>query len=55
MVSIRGSPPDLLDPPPGCKFHPRCSYVMNVCNKEEPRLQGVSGEHHVACHLVKKT
>jgi peptide/nickel transport system ATP-binding protein len=54
MVSIRGFPPDLLNPPSGCRFHPRCSYVMDVCKKEEPKSMEVSGGHFVACHLVDK-
>lgn len=55
MTSIKGFPPDLLVPPPGCRFHPRCSYAMDVCKKEEPRFMKVSGVHYVACHLVQKT
>jgi len=52
MASIPGSPPDLLDPPKGCRFHPRCSYVKEICKKEEPILTRKSGkEHYVACHL----
>jgi len=52
MTSIPGFPPDLLNPPPGCRFHPRCPYVMNICKKEEPRLVK-AGKRYVACHLVK--
>ncbi|MDH5770180.1 MAG: ABC transporter ATP-binding protein [Candidatus Bathyarchaeota archaeon] len=55
MTSIRGFPPDLLNPPSGCRFHPRCSYAMSVCKKEEPRFIEVSGGHYVGCHLAKKT
>jgi peptide/nickel transport system ATP-binding protein len=52
MTSIHGSPPDLLDPPKGCRFHPRCSYTKEICEKEEPVLTIMSGkEHYVACHL----
>jgi len=54
MVSIGGFPPDLLNPPSGCRFHPRCSYVMDVCKKEEPKSMEVPGGHFVACHLVNK-
>jgi len=52
MISIPGSPPDLLDPPEGCRFHPRCSYAKSLCKKEEPALakQGEK-DHLVACHL----
>jgi|YelNatPaOPRAMG01_1025707.scaffolds.fasta_scaffold06529_8 peptide/nickel transport system ATP-binding protein len=47
---IPGSPPDLLNPPPGCRFHLRCSEVMNVCRREEPKLFKVNNTF-VACHL----
>jgi len=52
MSSIRGSPPDLLEPPLGCRFHPRCQYAMDICRKEEPDVtEATKGEHFVACHL----
>lgn len=54
MVSIPGSPPDLLDPPLGCRFHPRCKYAMDVCRKEVPKLIELSKNHYVSCHLVKR-
>jgi len=53
MSSIPGFPPDLLNPPTGCRFHPRCSYAMEICKKEEPRVVEVAGRHYVACHLIK--
>jgi peptide/nickel transport system ATP-binding protein len=52
LKSIPGAPPSLIDPPAGCRFHPRCPYVMDICSREEPRLQQKNG-HRVACHLVK--
>jgi peptide/nickel transport system ATP-binding protein len=52
MSSIPGSPPDLLDPPPGCRFHPRCMYAKDICKKVEPVLTSKwKKEHLVACHL----
>jgi peptide/nickel transport system ATP-binding protein len=52
LISIPGQPPDLLHPPTGCRFHPRCPYAMEVCKKEVPILQKQgSGEHSVACYL----
>jgi len=50
---IPGSPPSLINLPSGCKFHPRCGYVMDRCLAEEPRLRPVSGDgYHVsACWL----
>lgn len=52
LASIPGFPPDLLNPPPGCRFHPRCPYAMEICRKEEPVSVEVSKGHKVACHLV---
>lgn len=54
MSSIPGSPPDLLSPPPGCRFHPRCKYTMEICRKEDPEYVYVGGDHYVACHLIGK-
>jgi len=46
---IPGTPPDLVDPPSGCRFHPRCSEVMERCKKDEPPLIEVEPEHRIAC------
>ena len=54
MVSIPGAPPNLLTPPPGCRFHPRCKYAMDTCKKEEPEMIEVAKNHFVACHLINK-
>jgi len=52
LASIPGQPPDLLHPPTGCRFHPRCPYVMDVCKGERPELKkGGSTNHPVACYL----
>ena len=48
---IRGTPPSLIFVPPGCSFHPRCPYVMDVCKVEVPELLSSSGKHAAACHL----
>ncbi len=54
LLSVPGSPPDLLNPPTGCRFHPRCPYAMDICRQEEPLLKKAgSGEHDVACWLYK--
>jgi peptide/nickel transport system ATP-binding protein len=55
MTSIPGSPPDLLDPPQGCRFHPRCKYAMEICRKTHPELMVIDKNHMVACHLYGKT
>ena len=48
---IPGAPPDLVDPPLGCMFHPRCPHVMDVCKEKVPPLNRSSNETLVACHL----
>ena len=44
LVQIQGQPPSLLRPPPGCRFHPRCPYVMPVCREVDPPLTPVPDE-----------
>jgi peptide/nickel transport system ATP-binding protein len=50
LASIEGSPPDLINPPSGCKFHPRCAYATQRSREEEPELVRIGGNHYVACH-----
>jgi peptide/nickel transport system ATP-binding protein len=49
LAFIPGTPPDLLDPPKGCKFHERCDVCMDKCKTEEPDLIEVEEDHYVAC------
>jgi len=53
LTGIAGSPPDLRTPPPGCPFHPRCGYAMDICRTEMPAAfgLGVSGGRSAACWL----
>ncbi|MEM0027024.1 MAG: ABC transporter ATP-binding protein [Ignisphaera sp.] len=51
---IPGQPPDLSNPPPGCRFHPRCPFAMDVCRREEPPLVEVEKNRFVACWLYAK-
>uniref|UniRef100_A0A7C4BBV6 ABC transporter ATP-binding protein n=1 Tax=Ignisphaera aggregans TaxID=334771 RepID=A0A7C4BBV6_9CREN len=51
---IPGQPPDLASPPPGCRFHPRCPFAMDVCRREEPPLIEVEKGRFVACWLYTK-
>ncbi|MEM3665633.1 MAG: ABC transporter ATP-binding protein [Candidatus Bathyarchaeia archaeon] len=52
---IRGRVPDYINPPQGCRFHPRCEYAMDICKKEKPQFLGVNGnKHKVACWLYSK-
>jgi oligopeptide/dipeptide ABC transporter ATP-binding protein len=48
---IKGVVCGLLPPPPGCKFHPRCPYAMDICSTEEVFLEEVEEGHLVSCHL----
>jgi peptide/nickel transport system ATP-binding protein len=51
--SIPGSPPSLLDPPSGCRFHPRCGLAEERCSAERPALVDLGRGHSAACHLVR--
>ena len=51
FTPISGRPPNLIDPPPGCRFHPRCPYAMEICSKEVPETIDLGGGHYIACHL----
>jgi peptide/nickel transport system ATP-binding protein len=51
LKSIPGSVPNLINPPAGCRFHPRCPYVMDKCRSVVPELIQVSRDHYVACFL----
>jgi peptide/nickel transport system ATP-binding protein len=57
LTQIAGQPPSLLNPPRGCRFHPRCPYVMDICKTENPPLAPISDEpeHLQACHLAEET
>jgi peptide/nickel transport system ATP-binding protein len=50
-VAGRGSPPSLVTPPPGCRFHPRCPHAMAVCAQQVPPAFDVSAQHASACWL----
>jgi len=52
LESISGAPPNLLNPPTGCRFNPRCPYRMDVCTREEPEYVDLGGGHFAACHLL---
>ncbi len=51
LQSIEGSVPNLVSPPPGCRFHPRCEQAMDVCRESFPELVEVERDHSVACYL----
>jgi peptide/nickel transport system ATP-binding protein len=52
LVSIKGLPPDLLNPPPGCKFHPRCPFVIERCKTDEPSLDEVAPSQVARCWVL---
>jgi peptide/nickel transport system ATP-binding protein len=53
LAGIPGSPPDLVHPPPGCRFHPRCPKAMAICSRVEPLTTVLGTDHSVACHLYE--
>lgn len=50
-IILKGEVPSPIDPPSGCRFYPRCSFVKPICNREEPQFISVGRAHQVACHL----
>jgi peptide/nickel transport system ATP-binding protein len=50
---IPGRIPNYLDPPPGCRFHPRCPHVMDICRQEKPGFYRIGERHEVACFLYR--
>ena len=53
LLGIPGAPPDLIDPPAGCRFHPRCELaIAGECDQIIPPLIRIGGERDVACHLI---
>ena len=53
LEAISGTVPSLLDPPPGCRFAPRCGFAMPACTAAMPELRAVDGDHKVACILYR--
>ena len=49
LVTLPGEPPDLLNPPPGCRFHPRCPYATEKCREQEPEFKEHEDNHFAAC------
>ncbi|MGD9714835.1 MAG: oligopeptide/dipeptide ABC transporter ATP-binding protein, partial [Thermomicrobiales bacterium] len=48
---IPGSPPDLVFPPTGCRFHPRCQFAQPICGQREPLVRSRPSGHSAACHF----
>jgi peptide/nickel transport system ATP-binding protein len=53
-IGLSGSPPDLRNPPPGCEFHPRCPYAMDICRREKPLRVKIDKDRYVVCWLYAK-
>ena len=54
LRSIEGSVPNLVVPPPGCRFHPRCPHAMEVCRTAFPEMKEVKKDHLLACYWVEE-
>jgi len=54
LTGLSGSPPSLRNPPPGCRFHPRCPFAMEVCREKEPPAVHIGEKHVVHCWLHVK-
>jgi len=54
LVSIKGLPPDLMRLPPGCKFHPRCRFKVERCEREEPPLAEVAADQAARCWVLMR-
>jgi oligopeptide/dipeptide ABC transporter ATP-binding protein len=51
LEPITGTVCNMMDPPAGCKFHPRCAHAMDVCRREVPVMREIAPGHRAACHL----
>jgi peptide/nickel transport system ATP-binding protein len=54
LTIIPGNIPNLIEPPSGCRFHPRCKYAEPKCEQEQPKLEEVGPDHFVACYRWKE-
>jgi peptide/nickel transport system ATP-binding protein len=51
-ASLKGTPPNLANPPSGCRFHPRCPRAKDICRTQVPEMLNYGNGHRAACHLV---
>jgi len=52
LIPIRGTPPNLAEVPPGCPFHPRCKYAIELCSQLVPELREIAGDTFASCHRI---
>jgi oligopeptide transport system ATP-binding protein len=53
-ILLEGDIPSPLNPPPGCRFHTRCPYAMDICKEQIPQLKEYAPEHYAACHMLDR-
>jgi peptide/nickel transport system ATP-binding protein len=53
-IILPGDVPNPANPPPGCRFHPRCRYAQEICRVERPALRQIEPGHQAACHFAEK-
>jgi peptide/nickel transport system ATP-binding protein len=51
-ASLKGTPPNLANPPGGCRFHPRCPRAKDICRTQVPQMLNYGSDHRAACHLI---
>jgi peptide/nickel transport system ATP-binding protein len=54
LRGIPGKSPDLLNPPSGCPFHPRCSEAKDICKQEVPEYREIEKNHYIRCHRYEE-
>jgi oligopeptide/dipeptide ABC transporter ATP-binding protein len=54
LYKMAGEPPNLLQPPTGCRYHPRCPQVMDICSRKDPTFKISHTEHYVSCWLYEE-